>query len=254
MRPYILSETNWKTVKETTYEVAILPWGATEAHNYHLPYGTDVIEGDFIAAEAARQAWEKGARVIVLPTIPFGVNTGQIDIRLDMNMSPGTQMAVLHDVVQVLDRHAIRKLIILNSHGGNDFKNMIRELGLKFPSMFLCSCIWYQALDQKKFFEQKDDHGGEMETSLILYLTPHLVRPLSEAGDGAGRKFKFTAMKEGWAWAERKWPEVTNDTGVGDPRKATPEKGEKFFEALTAKVADFFVEVAKAKAGEMYEG
>jgi creatinine amidohydrolase len=120
--------------------------------------------------------------------------------------------------------------------------------------MFLCSCIWYQALDQKKFFEHKDDHGGEMETSLILYLTPHLVRPLSEAGDGAGRKFKFTAMKEGWAWAERKWPEVTNDTGVGDPRKATPEKGEKFFEALTAKVADFFVEVAKAKAGEMYEG
>lgn len=252
MRPYILSETNWKSVKETQFDVAVLPWGATEAHNYHLPYGTDVIEGDFIAAEAGRIAWEKGAKVIVLPTIPFGVNTGQMDIKLDMNMSPSTQMAVLHDVVQVLDRHEIHKLIILNSHGGNDFKNMIRELGLKFPAMFMCSCIWYNALDQKKYFENKDDHGGEMETSLVLYLTPHLVRPLHDAGDGKGRRFRFTAMREGWAWAERKWPEVTQDTGVGDPSKSTREKGEKFFGDLTGKVADFIIEVARAKREDMY--
>ena len=125
MRPYILSETNWKTVKDAAYDVAVLPWGATEAHNYHLPYGTDIIEADFIAAEAARIAWERGAKVIVLPTIPFGVNTGQSDIKLDMNMNPSTQMAILRDVVEVLDRQSIHKLIILNSHGGNDFKSMI---------------------------------------------------------------------------------------------------------------------------------
>lgn len=51
MRPYILAETNWKTIKETDYTIAILPWGATEAHNYHLPYATDVIESKYIAAE-----------------------------------------------------------------------------------------------------------------------------------------------------------------------------------------------------------
>ncbi|MCK4344643.1 MAG: creatininase family protein, partial [Bacteroidales bacterium] len=42
-RPYVLSETNWKTVKDQDYEIAILPWGATEAHNFHLPYGIDNI-------------------------------------------------------------------------------------------------------------------------------------------------------------------------------------------------------------------
>ena len=52
-RPYILAETNWKSVRDTRYDVAILPWGATEAHNYHLPYGTDVIETDAVAAESA---------------------------------------------------------------------------------------------------------------------------------------------------------------------------------------------------------
>ena len=130
MRPYILAENNWKTVKEATYAAAVLPWGATEAHNYHLPYGTDIIEADAVAAEAARLAWEQGAKIIVLPAIPFGVNTGQFDVRLYMNMNPSTQLAVLRDTVEVLDRQGIHKLIILNSHGGNDFKTMIRELGL----------------------------------------------------------------------------------------------------------------------------
>jgi creatinine amidohydrolase len=253
MRPYILAENNWKTVKETNYELAVLPWGATEAHNYHLPYGTDIIEADLVAAEAARLAWEQGAKITVLPTIPFGVNTGQFDVKLDINMNPSTQLAVLRDIVTVLNRQQIFKLIILNSHGGNDFKTILRELGLEFPSMFLCQCNWYQAVDQKSFFENKDDHAGEMETSVIMHLRPELVRPLSEAGDGAAKKFRFAAMREGWGWAERKWLQVTKDTGVGDPRKASAEKGAKYFKAVTEKVSQFFQEVANADKNNLYE-
>ncbi len=252
MRPYVLAENNWKTVKDASYEAAVLPWGATEAHNYHLPYATDVIEADSIAAEAARLAWEQGAKVIVLPAIPFGVNTGQFDVKLDMNMNPSTQLAVLRDVAEVLDRHGIEKLIILNSHGGNDFKTMIRELGLKFPKLFLCTCNWFQAIDQKEFFKNKDDHAGEMETSLLLYLRPDLVLPLSEAGGGEAKKFKLKAIQEGWAWAERRWTQVTRDTGVGDPRQATAAKGEKYFKAVTGKVAQYFVEVAKTDRTDLY--
>ncbi len=80
IRPYILAESNWAAIKNADFEMAILPWGATEAHNYHLPYATDIYEADYIAAAAAKIAWEKGAKPIVLPTIPFGVNTGQSDI------------------------------------------------------------------------------------------------------------------------------------------------------------------------------
>ena len=253
MRPYILTETNWKYIKDASFDVAILPWGACEAHNYHMPSGTDIIEADLISAEAARIACEQGAKIIVLPPIPFGVNTGQFDVKLDINMNPSTQLAVLHDVIEVLDRQGIYKLIILNSHGGNDFKTMIRELGLKFPKMFLSSCDWFKSIDQKEFFENKDDHAGEMETSLLMYLRPELVLPLTEAGDGASKKFNFTAIREGWAWAERKWTQVTKDTGVGDPRKATAEKGERYFKAVTQKVATFFYQVAKTKPSEFYQ-
>ena len=137
MRPYILAETNWEALKDANFELAILPWGATEAHNYHLPYATDNIQADHLVAESARLAHEKGAKVIVLPTIPFGVNTGQSDIYLDINLNPSTQLAMLDDIVAVLNRQGINKLLIFNGHGGNSFKPLVRELGLKFPKMFI---------------------------------------------------------------------------------------------------------------------
>ena len=163
MRPFILAETNWDNLRETRYELAILPWGATEAHNYHLPYSADIIESDLIAAEAARLAWEKGTKVIVLPTLPFGVNTGQKEIYLDINLNPSTQLAILNDIITVLNYQGLKRLLILNSHGGNDFKPLLRELGGRFPEMILAVANWYQALDRKKYFDDPGDHADEME-------------------------------------------------------------------------------------------
>ncbi len=62
MKPFILAETNWKTLRDQEIELAVLPWGATEAHNLHLPYSTDNVMVDRIAADAAQVAWEKGAK------------------------------------------------------------------------------------------------------------------------------------------------------------------------------------------------
>ena len=253
MRKYILSETTWKDVKDTDFELAVLPWGATEAHNYHLPYGADNIEAERISAEAARIAWERGVKLIVLPNIPFGVNTGQTDIKLDINIYPSTQLIILSDIVETLNRQGLRKLVILNSHGGNDFKPVVRELGAKYPEMFICLCNWYQWGGTKDFFEQEGDHANEMETSLLMYLTPHLVRPLCEAGDGKEKKIKIEAMRQGWCWAERRWTQVTDDTGIGNPKEATSEKGEKYFMAVTEKIADMLVELAQCDILEMYE-
>ncbi|MCY7290622.1 MAG: creatininase family protein, partial [Ferruginibacter sp.] len=246
MKPYILAETNWKYVKDAVYDVAVLPWGATEAHNYHLPYATDNIEATAIASEAARIAWDKGAKIIVLPTIPFGVNTGQADIKLDINIYPSTQQAILSDIIEVLNRQKIYKLLIVNSHGGNDFKQIIRELGLKFPDMFLSTCNWFQSLDKTRYFKEMGDHADEMETSLIMHLAPHLVLPLQEAGKGKAKKPVIKEFSEGWAWAERKWSQVTEDTGIGDPSFSTKEKGVHFFEAVTHKLADLMYALAKA--------
>lgn len=252
MKNYLLKETNWKKLETHRFELAVLPWGATEAHNYHLPYGTDVIEADEIAAESGRKATENGANVVIMPTIPFGVNTGQSDIYLDINLNPSTQLLILQDIIEVLNKQGLKKLLILNSHGGNDFKTMLRELGLKFPDMLLFTCNWFQSLDKSKFFEESGDHADEMETSLIQYLTPSLALPLSEAGDGHEKKSNIKGIQEKWAWAERKWSQVTKDTGIGNPKKATSEKGRLYFEAVTDKIAELIQDICGAKPDQLY--
>src|SRR5471030_1150363 len=78
-RPWILAESTWKTVDATPYDVAILPWGATEAHNYHLPYATDTIQAEQVSVRAAERAWNRGAKVVAMPCVPFGVNTTQLE-------------------------------------------------------------------------------------------------------------------------------------------------------------------------------
>lgn len=252
MRPYILAESNWKDIRDQKVELAVLPWGATEAHNYHLPYATDNYQVEAIAAEAGRIAWKKGAAVIILPVIPFGVNTGQADILLNMNLNPSTQQIILKDLITVLNRQGIRKLLVLNGHGGNDFKPPLRELGLEFPEMFLTLCNWFQIAKSNISFKENGDHADEMETSLMLTLEPELIRPLSEAGEGSERKSVITGIREGWAWAERQWSMVTKDTGIGNPKHATPEKGEEMLRVVSEKVASLIVEISNMDLNEKY--
>jgi len=253
MRPYILSETHWSDISEQEFDLAILPWGATEAHNLHLPYGTDNYETEALVFEAARMAWEGGAKVIVLPTIPLGVNTGQSDIYMTLNMNPSTQQSILEDIADSLEGYGIDKLLLVNGHGGNDFRQILREVGANYPDLLMATCNWYQSVDQSKIFENEGGHADEMETSLMLYIHPKLVKPLDQAGDGKAKKFSVEALNESWAWTERKWTRCTEDTGVGDPRKATLEKGEQYFREVTAKLAALFVSLAETGDAELYK-
>lgn len=248
-RPYILAETTWSAERAPSCDVAVLPWGATEAHNTHLPYGTDTFQSEAVAAEAARIAGEGGIRVVVLPTVPFGVQTGQLDIPFCLNMNPSTQRALLADLANALDGQGVRRLVILNGHGGNDFRPIIRELQPRV-GIFLCTLDWYRVVDPAPFFGIPGDHAGELETSVMQHLRPELVLPLAEAGDGAARPHRVAAFREGWAWAPRRWTAVTRDTGVGDPRGGTPEKGGRYFDAVTRKIAGFLVELAGVEPGQ----
>ena len=251
-RPYILAETTWKQVRDAKFDVAVLPWGATEAHNYHLPYATDTIQVDYIAAEAARLAWEEGARVVVLPAIPFGVQTGQMDIPLCMNLNPITEALMLSDLAKSLDGHGIAKLLILNGHGGNDFRQIIRELQPQLK-LFLCTASWYKIVDPRPFFNVAGDHAGELETSVTMHIAPTLVLPLTEAGAGHERRPRIDAFRDGWAWTPRPWTQISADTGAGDPSASTAQKGSAYAEAVTKKIGRFLVELAAADAKQMYE-
>lgn len=250
-RPYVLAETAWPALSDAGVTVAVLPWGATEPHNRHLPHGTDTFQAEALAAEGARRAWARGARAMVLSAVPFGCQTGQQDLSFAPGLLPSTQAAVLRDLATDLDRRGLHHLVVLNGHGGNDFRALVRELqpGLR---LHLLVVNWYALPGLNGLFDEAGDHAGELETSLMLHLHPGLVRPLSDAGPGSERLPRVAAMRSRWAWAPRPWTEVTDDTGVGDPKAATADKGAAALERVAEALAGLLVDLHATPRDRLY--
>ncbi len=256
-RPWILAETNYGYTKQNPYEVAVLPMGATEPHNLHLPYGTDLFEGTVIGEHICEVAHHQGAKVALLPTIPYGTETNMRELPLAMNLNPSTLFQVIKDLVASLEQSGVRKLLLLNSHGGNDFKPFLRELyGTTSVQVFLCN--WYQIIADQygPIFENRDDHAGEMETSLIMAYYPHLVAKNADgsltADDGATATSRFTAINEGWVSITRPWHLLTTNSGSGNPHLASADKGRKLMEVLVQRLSSFLVELSNADIDETF--
>jgi creatinine amidohydrolase len=112
---------------------------------------------------------------------------------------------------------------------------------------------WWQVVPTAQFFDEAGDHAGELEKSVMMHLTPTLVRPLDQAGPGAARKNQIRGFREGWAWMPRPWSQVTDDTGVGNPARATAEKGRRYFDTVTEAIGAFLVDLATADPEALYE-
>jgi len=257
MPPWKLATSTYAEIKAQRFEVAVLPLGATEPHNLHLPYATDTLEGDAIGARLCEVAWEQGAKVVLLPTIPYGTETNQCACPLSMNLNPSTLALVIADLVESLVGHGIQKIVLLNSHGGNDLKPVLRELYGRSPAkLFLCN--WYQVLKdvQAELFDAPDDHAGEMETSLALAYFSDLVARRADgtlaADDGSTALTRFAAVNAGWVSITRPWHLLTTNTGSGNPHQATADKGRRAMEVLVERLAPFLVELSAAPLDERF--
>lgn len=246
-RPWILGDLSYDDVKSSTpIEVAVFPLGATEPHNLHLPYATDTLQVDLIAELACRRAYEKGAKVVALPALPFGTETNQMRFPWAINLNPTTVANVITDVVKSLEAHGVRKLLLLNGHGGNDLKWLLRQLhGSTEVQIFLSN--WYKvASDQHKaIFEDAGDHAGELETSMIQAHFPDLVR-LEKADAGTMSSPRFEAVAKGWVEITRPWHLLTTNSGAGDPRPANASKGHRLTEIVVERISSFLIELSKS--------
>lgn len=251
IRPHILLETNYRRLLDGSPNTALLPWGATEAHNYHLPYGTDVFEATQIAEQAAALAEDQGARTVVLPTIPYGNDSQQLDQVATISISTMTALAILRDVCRSLTTQGIDRLVIVNGHGGNEFKPLVRDLMSELPILIVV-VNFYELVPnvREATFEAPGDHADEMETSLLLHLEPELVE-MEHAGPGERRAFDIHALRQHGVWTPRPWSHCHPDTGSGDPSRATAEKGARYFEAVVGALAEVLVGLSKAKKGDL---
>ena len=257
MRPWILAETNYAQTRANHYEVAVLPLGATEPHNLHLPYGTDTLEGECVGREICAAAHQRGAKVVLLPTIPYGTQTNMRQMPLALNVNPSTLNRFVSDLIESLSDSGIRKVLLLNSHGGNEMKPLLRELSGK-TAVHLFLCNWYRALtdEYQQIFARADDHAGEMETSLALAYFPALVACNEDgslrADEGRTAPTRFHAVNQGWVSITRPWHLLTTNAGSGNPHAASAEKGRRLMQVLVDRLATFLVELSAAQVDERF--
>lgn len=246
-RPWVLAEQTHEFIRSQRWEAAVLPFGATEPHNLHMPYGTDNYQVDVLGDRACERAYRAGAKVLLLPTIPFGVNTNYMQIPggLALSVTPTTLLKLLDDLVDSLERQGVRKLVLLNGHGGNELKPLMRELHHR-KKAFVCLCDWFRmATDAYPgLFAKPGEHADEVETSLGLAFFPDLLRK-ERADDGAVTPSRFDAINRGWISITRPWHLATRNTGMGDPGPATAEKGRKLMDILVERLGDFLVELSR---------
>jgi creatinine amidohydrolase len=250
----VLAEQTHGFIRAQRWQAAVLPFGATEPHNLHMPYGTDTFQVEVLGRRACQRAFEAGAWVALLPAVPFGVNTNHLKVpgALTLSVTPSTLLRLVTDLVDSLERQGVRKLVLLNGHGGNELKPLTRELHHQ-SGVFLCVCDWYRmAADlYSALFECPGEHADEVETSLGLAFFPELVHP-EQAGSGAARPSRFEAINRGWVSITRPWHLVSTSTGLGDPSAASADKGRRLMDALVERLADFLVQLAGSPMDEMF--
>lgn len=257
MKPWKLLEASYGQIKGHQYEVAVLPLGATEPHNLHLPYGTDVLEGTIVGEHICQYAHDQGARVVLLPTIPYGTETNLREFPLAMNLNPSTLNAVMSDLVASLVKSGIHKIVLLNSHGGNGIKPFLREQYGRTPAhLFLCN--WYDCIRDvyHDIFDRPEDHAGEMETSFALAYFPDLIDRADDgklnADDGATAPLRFKALQAGWVSITRPWHLLTTNAGSGDPHGSSADKGRHLMTILEQRLGQFLVDLSAAPIDETF--
>lgn len=256
-RPWMLAELTLAEVQAARWQVAVLPMGATEPHNLHLPYSTDTIEATRLASDCCEKANALGGRVVQLPTIPYGTESNMQSFPLAMNLQPSTVFLMLRDLVRSLEVSQIFKLVLFNSHGGNDLKPFLREIaGQTKVHVFLCN--WYQMIRDAadRICQHPDDHAGEMETSLILHFQPEwVVRNESgglRADEGRQSVLRFEALQQNWVTLSRPWHLLTTNSGSGNPHAATASKGQQLAEEVVRRIAPFLAELSASELDDTF--
>ena len=240
-------------VMAAEFEVAVLPIGSTEPHAQHLAYGTDALVAGRFAQLGVEEANRRGARCLLLPVLPYGCNTNLDQVPWAMSLQPRTLMDVVADIVASIARQGVRKVLIVNAHGGNPSTLLatLRELYEK-PSVFVAMVgQWDLSSPAEDEIRETAEtgHACEIETSLMLHLHPDHVA-MEEAEPTRVRKAIFPD-REGVNFVSP-WHTYTRNTGIGDPTKATAEKGRRMIEAGVERLAAILKDLSEAPVTDLF--
>jgi creatinine amidohydrolase len=253
MTPGILAEMcdadfdNWKP------EVALIPVGSTEVHARHLPFGSDTLQVEAICRRTVEAANTAGARILLLPAIPFSVDGNLMKFPYTIHVPPSTLMMFIRDIINSLNKHGIQKFLLVNGHGGNTatLQTVCREL---YGGPFIATIDWWKIawdVTMKIMETGEPDHADEFETSVVQALQPKLAR-MDVVEKTQTREHMLPKLVKYGGNFSRPWEGHTRNGGTGDPTKATVAKGEAIVQESIARFTEILIELNNAPMGEAF--
>jgi creatinine amidohydrolase len=242
--------------------IALLPVAAIEQHGPHLPLSTDALINEAIVAAALPRLPDR-FNVLVLPAMTIGTSVEHTAYAGTLSLEPETLLAAWKQVGGCVARAGIRKLVILNTHGGQRGLVDLAALALRAEHAMLVVRASYFGFGMPPGLfpadELADDiHGGLVETSLLLHLRPDLVRR-DAIRDFAGLPRELAASNT-WLGAEKPlgigWmSQDLHPEGVsGNAANADAERGAAYFEHIVASLTGLLDEVAATSLAVLKDG
>lgn len=254
---YKWREMTWIEAKERLQEtdIALLPVGAIEQHGAHLPLDVDSFDAEHLCNCVAQAC--SNPKPLVLPVIAYGVSYHHDSFTGTISISNDTLSRLVYDIGMSIARNGIKKLVIINGHGGNDATlNYAAQMINRDANIFVCVDTGETSdVDIYDLIETPNDvHAGEVETSTTLAVRPHLVKmdqAQSDIPEFSSTYLDFTS-KRGVSWHAR--TEKYSTTGVmGDPTKASREKGEKIWQIMIAHLVTLVEDLKALTMEQIYQ-
>lgn len=240
-----LAEMTWQQVNELDRStVVLIPFGAMEQHGLHLPLETDAL----IATElGVRVDAACDGNLLVLPTQWLGLSTHHMSFPGTITASVETYLAMATEIISSIAQAGFEKILVLNSHGGNVsiLDVVLTKCRLLHPRTRIVLVTYWNAAARELSALRESPLGGmghacELETSLVLASKPFVVKTDRLQPDGRWSQSEFLGkdmLSGGAASVSRTFADISHHGGVGDPRTASSEKGERFYEAIVDRLA-----------------
>jgi creatinine amidohydrolase/Fe(II)-dependent formamide hydrolase-like protein len=254
---FMLGRLTWPQARKRFEEVdvALLPVGAIEQHGPHLPLDTDAFDAEYLARQVGLRC--TSPKPLVLPLIAYGVSYHHEDFSGTISVANETLSQLVYDVGMSCARNGITKFVIINGHGGNaPSLHFAAQKINRAAHIFTCVDSGDTSdADIEAMAETPNDvHAGEIETSTTLAVRPELVQ-MSQAKRSVPRfssRYLDFSSKRSVDWYAR--TVTMSRTGVlGDPTKATREKGEKMWEVMVNNLVEFVEQLKRLSLDEIHQ-
>ncbi len=249
MSVQLMNSLTWKEIADLDREntFCVIPISSLEQHGYHLPVGADDFILEYSLESLVKMHLESERNVLILPSIKYGNSLEHLSFPGTVTLKTKTIISIIEDIVESLSVNGFKNIICLNSHGGNTsiLHAVAQDFRYKYGVKILNIDLW-----ASNFFEDADEfiktnfvtdvHAGEIETSLLMYTNPDLVKEKSCSCDELSNIVNFSEFDFSWLSKD-----ISRCGVIGDATDSCMKTGKRIANYIDVKIEKIFNSILK---------